>query len=231
MMQPGFLAAMKSECRTLSKSPLPGKVVPFGKGALLVLCGIGRKRATAGVEALIKAGATAVISWGFAAGLERGIGPGTLVLPEAIVSRNGRVFTTDETIYELIRNSPGGRIPHVRGILAEADRVLKNGGEKAALFQKTGALAADMESAAAAEAANAAGLPFLAVRVILDSSTNTMPTCALAAIDDYGGIRFSRFIRNLSPREIRGLAVPALNQWKARAVLKRVGQAVSYLKF
>lgn len=230
-MQPGFIAAMKSECLTLSKSALPGEVVPFGKGALLVLSGIGRKRAAAGVEALIKAGAGAMISWGFAAGIEPGIAPGTLVLPEAIVSRNGGVFATDQTIYELIRSSPKTRVPHVRGLLAEADRVLKNGREKAALFRKTGALAADMESAAAAEAAAAAGLPFSAVRVILDDSMDSIPACVLTSVDEYGRFRFSRFIRKLSLREIPGLAVPALHQWRAHAVLKRIGKAIRDLEF
>lgn len=230
-MQPGFIAAMKSECRMLSNSPLPGRATRLSNGALLVLSGIGRNHAAAGAEVLIKEGATAVISWGFAAGLARGVGPGTLILPERIISRDRETLLSDRLIYELIRNSLSDRIPHLRGALAESSRILKSSDEKKLLFQKTGALAADMESAAVAEAANAVGLPFLAVRVILDSSTNTMPTCALASIGEYGGIRFSRFIRNLSPREIRGLSVLALNQWKARATLKRIGKAVSYLKF
>ena len=153
-MQPGFIAAMKSECRMLSNSPLPGRATRLSNGALLVLSGIGRNHAAAGAEVLIKEGATAVISWGFAAGLARGVGPGTLILPERIISRDRETLLSDRLIYELIRNSLSDRIPHLRGALAESSRILKSSDEKKLLFQKTGALAADMESAAVAEAAN-----------------------------------------------------------------------------
>jgi uridine phosphorylase len=62
------------------------------------------------------------------------------------------------------------------GGLAGAAQPATTPGEKARLWTATGALAVDLESAAAAAAAEAAGgVPFLAVRVITDDSRTALP--------------------------------------------------------
>ena len=52
-------------------------------------------RAAQAVDAMIASGARLLMSYGFAAGLDPQLGPGTLLLPEAVVAHEGEVETPD----------------------------------------------------------------------------------------------------------------------------------------
>ena len=65
---------------------------------------------------------------------------------------------------------------------------------KGALFRATGALAVDMESYAVAEVARAQGLPFLAVRVIVDGAGDGLPRPVAAVADGAGPLNVWRLI-------------------------------------
>ena len=52
-------------------------------------------RAAQAVDAMIASGARLLLSYGFAAGLDPQLGPGTLLLPEAVVAHEGEVETPD----------------------------------------------------------------------------------------------------------------------------------------
>ena len=69
-------------------------------------------RAAQAVDAMIADGARLLLSYGFAAGLDPRLGPGTLLLPEAVVAHEGEVETPD-------RGGVRDRLP--------ADRVLQAG--------------------------------------------------------------------------------------------------------
>jgi hopanoid-associated phosphorylase len=75
-----------------------------------------------------------------------------------------------------------------RGILAGSDIMVATARDKAALHQKTGALAVDMESHVAARVASAHGLPFATLRVMSDAATQTLPKAALAGMRPDGGM-------------------------------------------
>ncbi len=62
-----------------------------------------------------------------------------------------------------------------RGPLKSEMVVIDSAADKAALHAKTGAVAVDMETAAVAEACAAAGVPMLALRVISDDASATLP--------------------------------------------------------
>jgi hypothetical protein len=53
---------------------------------------------------------------------------------------------------------------------------------KAELFRRTGAVAVDMESAAVAEIAVAHELPFMAIRVVVDTAHDTLPDALVQAL-------------------------------------------------
>ena len=73
---------------------------------------------------------------------------------------------------------------HARsGRLLTSARSVGSVEDKAALFERTGAVAVDMESAAIAEVAEQHGLPFLAVRVVVDSAGDVLPAAVTAAAD------------------------------------------------
>ena len=80
------------------------------------------------------------------------------------------------------------------GSLAESATILKNNRERTALWEKTGALAADMESGALALTAEEKGAAFLAVRVIADCADDPVPPFVARSIDDWGRINWLRLL-------------------------------------
>ncbi len=226
-MRSGIVTAMAVEALTLCTGRLPaGRVVTLDEGPLIILGGIGRDRASTAAASLVQAGADALISWGVASGLVPRMRPGTLVLPEQIISREGIVHRAAPELYHRACAALNGRFDHVGDSLAESRRVMRSRAEKRDLFRLTGAVAADMESAAVAEIAEAAGIPFLSVRVILDSLEIPLPGSALSAIDEYGTVRPARFMRGLAvrPWEIPGILRLALKFRRAKTALGRAGR-------
>ena len=78
--------------------------------------------------------------------------------------------------------------PDAGGIVAGVDRPLTNGSQKLALLAQTRARVADMESHVVARAAAAAGVPFVAIRVVSDPSNRAIPLAALAGLTDEGRV-------------------------------------------
>jgi adenosylhomocysteine nucleosidase len=77
---------------------------------------------------------------------------------------------------------------------------------KAAARRETGAVAVDMESSAVAEVAVASHVPFLAVRVIVDTALDSIPESVTAA-GASGQVRIARLLTGLarSPGDIMAL--------------------------
>jgi adenosylhomocysteine nucleosidase len=73
--------------------------------------------------------------------------------------------------------------------LADAPGVLEAGDAKIAIFERTGAAAADMESAAVAQVAAEHELPLLVIRVVLDAAAVTLPGSLGRVINDTGRVR------------------------------------------
>ena len=91
-----------------------------------------------------------------------------------------------------------GVLPVYPGLLAESDRIIASEEEKCAIFAKTGAIALDMESAAAARAADSFNLPFLAIRSIVDPVDISIPPSIHAAFDENGVLNVPKmFLRSL----------------------------------
>jgi hypothetical protein len=57
-----------------------------------------------------------------------------------------------------------------------------------------------MESAAIAAAAERHGLPFIAVRAVLDEADHTVPSAILAAVDESGTVGLGRLVLALLAR-------------------------------
>ena len=77
-------------------------------------------------------------------------------------------------------------IPVHTGPLACTDEVITSSAGKRRLFEQTGAVAVDMETAAVLETAQENGLPGCAVRVIVDPADLALPEIVLRRVDDYG---------------------------------------------
>jgi adenosylhomocysteine nucleosidase len=147
------------------------------------------------------------VSWGFAGGLDPQLAAGTLLLPEYVTMIDGRVFATARQWRERLQHSLGiTRI--AQGTLLTSTEPLRDRQQKDLTFRQTGALAIDMESAAVAKVASSQGLPFLAVRVVLDEAHDTLPNAITECINAAGKVHWLPFITALArePRELSAIA-------------------------
>lgn len=166
---------------------------------------MGGAAATQSARSLAEAGAEALVSFGMAGGLDPSLAPGTVFLPSEVISADGAVvIATDESWREQV----GTRVAALTsGRLLTTSKAVGTQADKALLFRQTGAAAVDMESLAIAEVARSHRLPFLAVRVIVDSALDTLPRAVTAAADNEGHLRIGRLLGALArtPGELPAL--------------------------
>ncbi|HLB06565.1 MAG TPA: purine phosphorylase [Alphaproteobacteria bacterium] len=192
----------------------------------LVRCkGPGPERANDAAQDLIKEGVCALVSAGVAAGLDPRLESGTVVVADAVLSPDGERFETDphlrNVLFETLRRAG---VEPVVAALTGVDRPVLRRGEKIWLFRRTGAGAVDMESHAVARAAQGAGLPFGAVRLIVDPARQNLPRFVAAAYTLEGRLRPLRAAIGLClrPWEIVGLVALARRMGRASSGLRRV---------
>jgi adenosylhomocysteine nucleosidase len=197
----GFVVALKAEARSLIKrAVVPETCIRLPDSAFLRLAGMGPDRAGRAADALVAEGAAALISWGCAGGLQESILPGTLILPDKILTSDLKPLSVDISWRERLLRRLQGHLDIMKGPLIESPNVLRSPPEKTALFEKSGALAVDMESAAIARVAVAAQLPFLAVRAVSDSATLAIPPPLLNVTDVFGRVRLFQLLISLARR-------------------------------
>jgi len=174
---------------------------------VVVQSGPGAERAAAAAQAAIRAGATALLSWGIAGGLAADAHPGAVLVPDRVVAADGRIFTADEIWRQALVARLDKDFACLDGTLVSVDRVLATPAAKACSAAVSGAVAADMESAAVADVAAAHGLPFLAVRVIADGASDALPRRVDDWVTPAGNARLAPLWRTLlEPRELGRLA-------------------------
>jgi len=171
--------------------------------------------AEAAARAAVSSGATALISFGLAGGLDPALRPGALLVPDSILVGEERLLTDLDLSRRL-----GGPTPHC---LLGADSIAADPADKRQLFTRTGAAAVDVESGAVARVAAAHGLPFAALRAICDPAWRGLPPAALLALDGHGRIAIGRVLRSIvaQPRQLPALLALARDAAAARRSLRR----------
>jgi hypothetical protein len=119
----------------------------------------------------------AVIMAGLAGGLAPGLNRADLVIDD--------------------QSLPTPNLPHPRGPIASLDSILSTPAEKAALHQSTGALVVDMENAAARSFAARHAVPFIGLRAISDTASETLNPACLRILDDHGFLHPTRLAATL----------------------------------
>lgn len=194
----GIVVALPAECRSLTRQRVQiGQVRQLAPGILLQVAGVGSARALAAAEALLKAGACALLSWGCAAALAPGLATGTLLLPRSFAIPQGFEATADPAWWSRLSQVLADSLPFITAPLAGSTSVLATPAQKQALYQTSGAPAADMESAFLARWAAERRLPFAALRAIADTTMTAIPASVLAAEDGQGGISLLRLLGRL----------------------------------
>lgn len=160
-----------------------------------------------------------IVSFGVAGALSPALEPGDWVLSSQIIDDDRAYACHAGWLKSVATRLPGVRI----GVTAAASRVLGRASDKAALFRRSGALAVDMESGIAARAAQARGLPFLALRTISDAADQNLPPAALHAMKPDGGLDGFAIARSLlaNPAQIPALIRTGRDAEKAFAALLR----------
>lgn len=203
----GVVAALAAEARALGPAlRRAGDVSYLRNGSLLAVGGMGAAAAEVSAAKLIEAGASALMSFGLAGGLDPALAAGSMVFPGEVISREGARFATSmDWRHRLSAAAEGLGAVSAGGLLSSA-RAIDSVAEKAAVFRDTGAVAVDMESLAIAQVAAAHRLPFVAVRVIVDTAADELPRAVLTA--SLGGqVRIWRLLGAiaLAPAELGAL--------------------------
>jgi adenosylhomocysteine nucleosidase len=194
----GVIAALPAEARWLKASAFSVRVG-----------GVGAEPARRAAALLIADGAQALVSWGTAAALAPTLTVGTLVLADRVIAEAG-ALTPDLAWTARVAEALKGIVPVVRGTIVCPTDVLRNANDKHALADKTGAIAADMESAAIGSVARDAGAPWIVVRVVSDAADTVVPSSVVGAIDSAGALSLPRLLGGLllNPGDVA--ALPAL---------------------
>jgi len=198
-MPAGFVHIASSE----RLKPRPFAVyrsVPGAGQHVAVQAGVGRNRAAEAARLLIRRfSPLALASFGFAGGLTPGLARGALVIGTAVVDEtaSGKFPVANRDLAEQFRAAAVAENLQVRqGILVTSRHLVANPTAKTELSLRSGACAVDMETAGIVEVAHEAGLPWVAVRAIVDGAEQSLPTACLSILHEDGSIAPGRLIQS-----------------------------------
>jgi adenosylhomocysteine nucleosidase len=203
----GFVVGLAAEARIAARC---GYKVRAGGGT--------PQGATEAAAQLVRQGVQALISFGFAGGLDPTLPAGALVVPNVIMS-DGITYEADPVLAERFGGCTGHRLLAASEIAADA-------ATKQFLFATTHAHAIDLESGAVARVAKAHRLPFIALRAISDPADRDLPPAALIPLDRHGRIASMPLLRSIlqQPSQLPALLHLAAAAARARRTLIRVAR-------
>ncbi len=222
MSRLGAVAGLAAEAEVLRRA---AAAHPQERHPLIFCAGGSARRARQGAAALVASGAVGLVSFGIAGGLSAELAAGDLVLAAEVVAPDGRRHSTDAAWRARLR-ARLGPIAVREGVAVGSDRVARTPADKLALAAATGAVIVDMESHGVARAAEAAGLPFLVLRVVADPLTATVPWSALAGVGPGGERRVWPVLMRLARRPADLPALLRLRR-ESRAALATLGRVAA----
>jgi adenosylhomocysteine nucleosidase len=196
---------------------------PFG----ILQSGPGAERAARAATAALASGASGLMSFGLAGGLRAELAPGAVLLPRRVRSESGTFAADPDWHASLVRALRDvGLAPSLDDLLS-VPAALTTPAKKAAAAT-SGAVAADMESAAIAAVAARAGARFVALRVIVDAASDSLPADVESWVDERGEQRLGAALSAaLRPAQWRGLWILAQRLRAARRTLAKLAPLVT----
>ena len=204
----GIVAALEREAKPLTKNPIPLRTpIKIAEQVWLIVAGMGPQQARAAAQQLVHQGATAILSWGTAAGLDPDLESGFLFIPDSIVDTDGSTYSTDAQWKARLYMELSNSIHLASGKLSTSFRIITTPQDKHELFKRFNCQALDMESAALAAVAQTSSLPFMAIRAIVDTADMIIPNSVISALDKDGKPDIAKLISGLlfQPQDWRTL--------------------------
>lgn len=194
-MRVGIVTALREEASCITQIKLPfNQETQIAENTYIWFCGIGAQAARNAASQLQINGADALVSFGVAGALEPGLKPGDLVLPESIILEGETYPVASIWRNQLQQSLHSSQINIVNKAIASSLKTLTTEQEKQSFAEKTGACAVDMESGAIAEVAANHGMPFIAIRAIIDPIEFSPPEALLSAIKPDGSVNVLRLV-------------------------------------
>ena len=207
----GTVVSLSWELKTLTRQSLRvGSCRRISNDTLVALSGMGAERAHAAGELLLSEGATGLLSWGFAAALDDSVKPGTVIVPERVISATGESYPVSAEWHCRLYQALSAQLPVVTRALLESEMIVNRPDAKRILSGRTQAVATDMESGAQARLALARRVPFAVVRVVSDTASSEIPESVMQALDSSGSFNIGSFLMRALVRPADGIAIAKL---------------------
>jgi adenosylhomocysteine nucleosidase len=193
----------KTRKKRADSSGIPGPFTSADGTIKIIQCGIGcddlHRHAVPWLKNTVIVG-----NIGVSGGLAPDLKPGTVILGNQILT-DGKLQGRYQAAYSpsvqllniLEKTLQQSGQSYKLGSLLCTPQPIASPDAKSAAYRETGALAVDMESAGAAEAARQAGLPFFCIRVICDPAEQQVETKLFIGVDSQGNNRPLRLINPL----------------------------------
>jgi adenosylhomocysteine nucleosidase len=166
-----------------------------GKIVAVTVSGPGRQAARLATELLISGHRPrTIVAAGFAGALSPSFARNDLVVPSAIIDRQGGRHDVN------LPDAIGTKIRHATGTLLTVDQVVLKAAEKAELNAAYQADLVDMESAAVAAVCSERLIRFLAIRVISDDARTDLPREVASVLAHGGSYRVGAALRAMWQR-------------------------------
>jgi len=196
---------MRTLIPVLCTSGLAAEAKIAREAGFQVIVGAGDPQRTAALVAAAARHAKCLVSFGVAGGLAPHLKPGDVILSTEVIGHGRRWRPSDAFHAEMTSLAP--RIGAVAGPVLGASDIVATEDDKRRAWERTGALAVDMESGIVARTAEAAGIPFLVLRTIADPASRELPPAALIPLSQDGTPALRRVVTEVlrRPRQIGAL--------------------------
>lgn len=172
-----------------------------GQAVVVVQAGIGRDRArSALLAASDRSPLRAAWSLGFAGGLAETLRPGDLVCPGMALQDDGLrglSFGAAPALVPVRAALAAAGMSAEPGAVLTVDVPLRTPSSKRAAHRRTGAVAVDMEAAGVAQAARTLGIPWLAIKAVVDGVEDPLPEFLAGCTTPSGDLRWRGVIESL----------------------------------